>query len=107
VVSFEAAAATVVSSVFLVATGQSPVIFAAVFAGGLLVSYWSYYLSLSPAQQLAEQQRTAYDLYREAFEHILSFVMINEPARWEHSQTAHHARRTQPGGSDTASTASA
>jgi hypothetical protein len=113
VVSFEATLTWLIASVALLATGQSPAAFAVVFGVGLVVSYVAYVLSLEPAKEVAEQQRVAFDLYRdrlleawptvadirderEAFRKIMWFVMANIPSDpdWEASQKAHHDRRT-------------
>jgi hypothetical protein len=113
VVSFEATVAWLIASVAIFATGQSPAAFAVVFGVGLAVSYAAYVLSLEPAKEVAEQQRTAFDLYRDrlleawptvadirderdAFQKIMWFVLANVPPHpaWEASQAAHHSRRT-------------
>jgi hypothetical protein len=111
VVSFEATVTWLIASVAVLATGQSPVAFAVVFVVGLVVSYVAYVLALEPAKEVAEQQRVAFDLYRdrlleawptvgdirderEAFQEILWFVLANVPPGWEASQAAHHRRRT-------------
>jgi hypothetical protein len=90
-------------------TGQSPATFALAFAGPLIVAYAAYCLALPSAIEMAEQQRTAFDLYRgrllaawptvadvtdelEAFGQITDFVVANAPAGWS---VAHERRRSR------------
>lgn len=111
IVSFLAAASSMISGVALIVRQQPPLLFLAVFVGGFVLSYGAYYFSLSSAEELAEQQRTAFDLYRDrlleawptvadikdekaAFRLIQRFVVDNRPATWNVSQSRHHARRT-------------
>jgi hypothetical protein len=122
VVSFLAAVTSLISGVVLILTRQSPWVFLAVFLGGFAVSYGAYCFSLTSAEEIAEQQRTAFDLYRDrllegwptvldvrdekiAFDLIRGFVVDNRDASWGRSQAAHHRRHrivaatdSQPGG---------
>jgi hypothetical protein len=94
-----------------VATGQSPAVFALSFAGPITLGYASYVLALQSAIEMAEQQRVAFDLYRdrlleawpsvpdvedetEAFRYITGFVVSNAPARWSSPHDRHHSRHT-------------
>lgn len=70
----------------------------------------AYLLGLPAAEEVAEQQRTAFDLYRDrlleawpsvaditdeqtAFEDIRDFVLIGAPPSWDAAQAAHQSRR--------------
>ncbi len=117
VVSFQSMlAGTVCASAILVA-GGSPVAFAATFLGGVLLSYAAYCFALSSAEELAEQQRTAFDLYRdrlleawptvrdvadetEAFKIIHAFVYEDGPPVWQRPQTRHARRRLRERSTD-------
>lgn len=109
VVSFQSMLTGTVCATAILVTNGSPVAFAVTFLGGLLLSYAAYCLGLSNAEDLAEQQRAAFDLYRnllleawptvrdvadekEAFEIIRAFVYEDGPAIWQRPQ-ARHARR--------------
>jgi hypothetical protein len=112
VASFLAAISALISGAVLILARRSPWLFLAVFLGGFIFAYGAYYFSFSGAVELAEKQKTAFDLYRdrlleawpqvpdikdekEAFKSIRSFVFNNAPASWEKSQSDHHARRTR------------
>jgi hypothetical protein len=109
VVSFQAATATIICSVAILASHGPPLLFLAIFAGGVLFAYLSYCASLSPAEEFSEQLRTAFDLYREnlidawpsatylpdekaAFKKILSFVLRDAPADWDDFSTKNRCR---------------
>lgn len=106
VVSFEAAATAAISAAAVLLSHGSPVLFLATAAGGAVAAYLAYCSSLSSAEELAEQQRTAFDLYRDkllntwptvldvrdekaAFRDIYDFVVFNSPPSWEESQKSH------------------
>jgi hypothetical protein len=65
VVAFEASIATVICATALLVTHASAIIFMIVLLGGAIVAYGAYLLSLESAIELAEQQRTAFDLFRD------------------------------------------
>ena len=86
------------------------VLFLGVFGGGFAIAYSFYCLSIASAEEFGEQQRTAFDLYRDklleqwpsvadigderaAFGEMEAFVVYNTPPSWAHPQEAHHARR--------------
>jgi hypothetical protein len=64
VVAFEAMVVAALGGLAVLFTGGSPVLFVLWFLGGSLIAYAFYLLSFSSAEELAEQQRTAFDLYR-------------------------------------------
>lgn len=114
VVSFLSFVSTVACSVVLIAEGAPPLFFAAVFATGIALAYWSYSLSLMSAIEMAEIQRSAFDLYRGrlllawpsvsdvedervAFRRILAFVVHGAPATWSASHGRYVVRNRQPG----------
>ncbi|GII58683.1 hypothetical protein Pth03_70720 [Planotetraspora thailandica] len=110
VVSFQASLATTISGVTLLLTGQSPLLYILVVGGGYISAYASYRFALSGAEELGEQQRTAFDLYRDrlletwptpedvrderdAFKTITRFVVIGGSPGWSHGQSRHRSRR--------------
>ncbi|HSV66702.1 MAG TPA: hypothetical protein VLJ59_12435 [Mycobacteriales bacterium] len=87
----------------------TPELFLAWFAGGNLVAYLFYVLSITNAEELGEQQRTAFDLYRhlllnqwptpsdvrderKAFGDITDFIVSNVDPQWGRPQQAHRRR---------------
>lgn len=109
VVSFEAMITGILCATTVFWTHGSPVLFAATLFGGMLIAYCAYCFALSSAEEVAEQYRVAFDLYRdrlldawptvrdiddenEAFQLIQEFVYSDGPARWEKPQ-ARHLRR--------------
>lgn len=109
VVAFLLAAAGVSCGAVALLTGQEPVTFTIAFVGFLGAAYSAYCISLPSAVQMAEQQRTAFDLYRGrlleawppvqdvedekvAFGLIRSFIVSDAPARWSVPQDAYLAR---------------
>lgn len=112
VVAFEAVVATAVCSVTLALAHVAVWVFLAVLLGGTTMAYGAYVLSLSSAMEMAEQQRTAFDLYRDrllaawpavrdvadqrqAFVQIKAFVVLGAPANWEESRDAFMSRRLE------------
>ncbi len=114
VVAFQSAVATTICSVVLLITHAPAMVFAAILLGGASVSYGAYNLSLSSAIEMAEQQRAAFDLYRNrlltarpsvadvkdekaAFAKIKGFVVFNAPPGWEqpHEYYVKRHRETQ------------
>lgn len=100
VVAFEATVATIICAAVLLITHSPAVVFVAILLGGTVIAYGAYILSLSSAMEIAEQQRTAFDLYRDrlltawpsvadvkdertAFEKITRFVLWNEQPAWD------------------------
>lgn len=65
VVAFESVIATLAISIVTLVAGGSPWVLVATILGGISLAYASYVLSLSSAEELAEQQRSAFDLYRD------------------------------------------
>lgn len=115
VLAFMATATGWLGGALTLFAGGAPSLFLTVFAGGNLAGYLAYRLSISTAEELAEQQRTAFDLYRgalldqwptpldvedekEAFHRIEDFIISNDAPAWAHSQQRHQRRhhRTQP-----------
>lgn len=109
IVSFQAAVAGMITAGATLLTHQHPFFFLACLLGCSAVSYGAYALSLQSAEELAEQQRTAFDLYRdrlleawptppdidderEAFTFIQRFVVMGGPSLWKKPQKAHHKR---------------
>jgi hypothetical protein len=103
VVSFEAATATAICSVAALVGGAPAWVFIAVLGIGTVVSYAAYVASLSSAEDLAEQQRTAFDLFRseligtwpvaadvrdekEVFHQIRDFVVFDANPAWAEPQ---------------------
>ncbi|SRR6266487_847260 len=112
VVSFEAMLVAVIGGLTVLLTGGSPVLFSLWFGGGNLIAYAFYVLSFSSAEELAEQQRTAFDLYRHllleqwptptdvrdegaAFEAIEEFIVWGDRPAWGRPQSLHHRRHRQ------------
>jgi hypothetical protein len=112
VVSFQSVVTAVVGAGAVLAWHGSVVLFLGMFVGGLLLAYAAYCASLSSAEELAEQQRTAFDLYRDrlldawptvadvrderdAFEEIYYFVVSNAEPNWEQPQSSHAERRRE------------
>jgi hypothetical protein len=109
VISFLAGLSGVIISVLALYTGQSlETVLAIVFVSSI-VSWLSYAAALSPAAQMAEQMKVAFDMYRhllleqwptvadiedecEAFGLIRKFILQKAPLSWAKSQ-ARHARR--------------
>jgi hypothetical protein len=111
VLSFLSAISTATIGTALIASQQSPVLFAAVVLGGFAVAYGAYLLGLNEATELGEQQKSAFDLYRgllleawpsvddvqdekAAFVAIRRFVLDNTPPTWGAAQSNHHTRRS-------------
>ncbi len=110
VVSFEATVATTVSGFFLLITRQPPERFLLVLSAGFAVAFFAYKFSLTAAEEIGEQQRTAFDLYRAnileqwptvkdvhderaAFGAITDFVVDDDDPDWEEAQESHASRR--------------
>ncbi|WP_155918445.1 hypothetical protein [Marmoricola sp. URHB0036] len=110
VVSFLAGTSGCLLAMVCLLTTGAPLVFMGLFLGCLAVAYVFYVLSLGSAVQMAEQQRTAFDLYRgllldawpsvadvqdekKAFDLIADFVVLNSPARWEQPQGTRLGRR--------------
>jgi hypothetical protein len=100
VVAFQATVTTVICAMVLLITHSPAIAFAATLLGGTVVAYGAYILSLPSAIEMAEQQRTAFDLYRDrlltawpsvadvkdekaAFLEIKAFVVHNAPPTWD------------------------
>lgn len=112
VVAFEALVATAICSVTLVAAHVAVWVFLGVLVGGTAIAYAAYVLSLSSAIEMAEQQRTAFDLYRDrllaawpavrdvtdqeqAFLQIKAFVVQGARTDWEEPRDAFMRRRVE------------
>ncbi|GII29130.1 hypothetical protein [Planotetraspora mira] len=110
VVSFLASIATTISGMAMLLTGQPPLLYGLVVGGGFVAAYVAYRFALSGAEELGEQQRTAFDLYRDkllemwptaddvrderdAFNMITRFVVMGGAPGWSDSQNRHRARR--------------
>lgn len=110
VVAFEAAVATAVCSITLVVAHVAVWVFLAVLLGGTAITYGAYVLSLSSAIEMAEKQRTAFDLYRDrlltawpaarditdqkqAFMQIKAFVVQGAPTDWDEPRDRFMRRR--------------
>ena len=111
VLSFESAtSATIVAAVMLF-THQLGWLFALVLFGGFALAYVAYVLGLSAAEELGEQQKAAFDLYRDrlldawpsvadvqdetlAFHEIRDFVVMAAPPAWSAEQEQHRARHS-------------
>lgn len=111
VVALESTVTTVVCSVILLVAHVSIPLFLTVLLGGSAMSYAAYVLSLSSAISMAEQQRAAFDLYRDrllsswpavqdvrdqkrAFLQIEQFVVWGAPnADWEEPRDNFMTRR--------------
>lgn len=110
VVAFEAVVATATCSVVVLLAHMSVFLFLAVLLGGSTIAYLAYVLSLSSAIGMAEQQRAAFDLYRDrllsawpavrdvtdqrlAFLRIKAFVVWGAKPDWEASRDDFMSRR--------------
>ncbi len=110
VVSFQAAVATVVTSAAALWGGAAVELFLACLLTGSALSASAYFLALSSVEEFGEQQRAAFDLYRnrvlaawptvddvqdekEAFKLIQAFVLVNAPPFWREAQERHENRR--------------
>ncbi len=111
VVAFLSTLSVVASSGMLLISHAPAPLFAAVLCVGALISYGAYVLSLASAVEMAELQRTAFDLYRgkllaawptvadihderTAFVQIKAFVVAGAPPAWQDAQSRHKARNT-------------
>jgi hypothetical protein len=109
VVAFESAVAAVLGGLTILLSGGSPAFFMSWFGGGCIIAYAFYVLSLSSAEELGEQQRSAFDLHRHllleqwptpadvkdeqaAFTEIQEFIVSNLPPSWGRPQQAHQRR---------------
>ena len=109
VVAFQSAVSAVVCSATLLSAHVPALMFAGVLGAGMLLAYSAYALSLSSAIEMAELQRTAFDLYRGqlllawptvadiadekvAFAKIKAFVVAGAPPRWDEEQERHRSR---------------
>lgn len=116
VVAFQASVTTTICTVVLLITHAPAAVFVAVLLGGAAVAYGAYNLSLSSAIEMAEKQRSAFDLYRDrllaawpsvadvkdekaAFAKIKAFVVLNEPPGWEPPHADYVERHRQAQGS--------
>jgi len=110
VMSFLSAVCTSCICSVMLYTHQAPGTFIVALLGGYVVAYMAYLLGLPAAEEVAEQQRTAFDLYRDrlleawpsvaditdeqtAFEDIRDFVLIGAPPSWDAARAAHQSRR--------------
>lgn len=109
VVAFQASITAFLGGAVIVATQGPWWLFLAWFTGGQVLAYLLYRLSLDSAEELGEQQRAAFDLYRhllleqwptpadvknekEAFARIQEFIVSNLEPEWQRPQLAHHRR---------------
>jgi hypothetical protein len=109
VVAFEALVVAVGGGLTVLITGGSALLFVLLFCGGSITALSFYKLSFSSAEELAEQQRTAFDLYRHllleqwptpadvrderaAFKEIQEFIVVNQDPSWARPQSLHHRR---------------
>jgi hypothetical protein len=114
VVAFEAFVVAVLGGIAIAVSGGSPLLFVPWFTGGCLLAYTSYALSFSSAEELAEQQRSAFDLYRHllleqwptpadvrdekaAFAEIEEFIVWNQRPSWGTPQSLHRRRHRRAG----------
>lgn len=98
--AFQATVATIIYAAILLITHSPAVAFSAIMLGGTAIAHGAYILSLSNAIDMAENQRAAFDLYRDrlltawpsvadvkdekvAFLHIEEFVVYNTPPMWD------------------------
>jgi len=111
VVAFESLITATISAATVLVSHGSPFSFVAILIGGAVLAYGGYVLSLSSAEELAEQQRAAFDLYRDrlltawpavrdvkderaAFEQITDFVVVaNINLGWDTARDAYMQRR--------------
>lgn len=115
VVAFQALLTATLGGAAIAITGGSPWLFAFWFTGGSLLAYTFYVLSFSNAEELAEQQRTAFDLYRHllleqwptpadvrdekaAFRQIEEFIKSGQLPSWGRPQSMHRRRHRRSGG---------
>jgi hypothetical protein len=116
VVSFEAMMVAAAGGLAVLLTGGSPMLFVLWLGVGSAIAYTFYVLSFSSAEELAEQQRTAFDLYRHllleqwptpsdirdekaAFAEIEDFILWNMRPSWARPQSLHRRRhRLEPRG---------
>jgi hypothetical protein len=109
VVAFEASVATAICAFTLLLTHASAWTFLAVLFGGAVGAYAAYLLSLSSAIEMAEQQRSAFDLFRgrlliawpafrdvrdenDTFGHITDFVVTGFQSDWDVPRDAYVER---------------
>jgi hypothetical protein len=109
VIAFQTAASAMVGGILLLASSGPPMLFLSWFAGGVVLAYLFYWLALPNAMEIAEQQRTAFDLYRHllleqwptpsdvndermAFKAIEEFVVGNIDPAWGKPQQLHRRR---------------
>jgi hypothetical protein len=109
VVAFESFVTAALGGLIVLAGGGSPMLYVGWLLLGCTISYGFYNLSLTSAEELGEQQRTAFDLYRHllleqwptpsdvrdeaaAFSEIQNFIVANMPPSWGKAQMAHHRR---------------
>jgi hypothetical protein len=109
VIAFESMMVAVLGGFIILSTEGSALLFVLWFGGGSLIAYFFYALSLSNAEEMGEQQRTAFDLYRHllleqwptpedvkdecaAFNEIQEFIVSNMPPSWGTPQLAHQHR---------------
>jgi hypothetical protein len=114
VVSFQAAVSTVICALILLVAHASAFVFLGVVVGGCLIGSAAYKLSLSSAIQVAEQQRAAFDLYRDrlllawpsvadvrderaAFLDIKAFILWNKEPDWAGPHRRYTKRHEQSG----------
>ncbi|MEV4260555.1 hypothetical protein [Kribbella sp. NPDC049584] len=110
VVAFQAGVSTVVCALALLFAHSSAWTFVAVVVGGSLVASVAYKASLSSAIEVAEQQRAAFDLYRDrlllswpsvadvmderaAFSDIKLFILWNKQPEWAEPHRRYSKRR--------------
>jgi hypothetical protein len=111
VVSFLSAVSACILGSAAVITRRSAGAFVVAFAGLAVLAWVAYLVSLGSAVQMAEQQRTAFDMYRgrildawptvrdvaderEAFNRIGDFIVRSAPARWGEAQDRRSDRRS-------------
>jgi hypothetical protein len=114
VVAFQASVAATAGGIVIVATQGPWWLFLAWFGGGHALAYLFYSLSLTNAEELGEQQRTAFDLYRhllleqwptpadvknekDAFRKIQEFIVSSLDPEWQKPQLAHRRRHRTRG----------
>lgn len=109
VVAFEVLLVAIVGGLTVLLTDGPALLFGLIFGGGNLAALCFYVLSFSSAEDLAEQQRTAFDLYRHllleqwptpadvrdekaAFTEIEEFIVVNQDPSWARPQSLHRRR---------------